>query len=193
MDVGKNIMNAFQVVHSCHQAVQKLLSRLSNDYDKEKYLLVTPKFLRYSSDPDFNGWCYRSFILAYQRIDDGKPLPSSYINGPIYGVQIRFFDAEVPKLAVSKLYYNQITEWKAKISPNEHWGFNQPFSNDNNEFRIETLDNGIIKTTPVSDKVAAKYWKFERGYAKFINLLDIDGDNYKEIIFGAIEELSLLD
>ena len=72
MNSGKNMHNAFRVVLDTFESVDKLIKFCSTDDIKRKYHLPISRFLRYSSDVNYEGWVYWSFIVLFQRLEDGS-------------------------------------------------------------------------------------------------------------------------
>lgn len=72
MMVGENIHNAFVVVFKTLQEIEKLIGKCRTELDTKKYYMPAERFMRYSSDQTWEGWIYWSFILLFQRLDDGS-------------------------------------------------------------------------------------------------------------------------
>ena len=64
--------------------------------------MLTERFMRYSSDLTWEGWIYWSFILLFQRYEDGPVLNNGWIDGPVYTVEINVDSdtCEVPKVTL---------------------------------------------------------------------------------------------
>lgn len=191
MNLGENIINAFSVVCDCHLATNKLMNHLKNDFDADKYVFILRRyFLRYSSTADPYGWCFRSFILPFQRLADGKISSNGCIaDAPIYVVDIKFTGYTTPKVLVSRMHYEGVGGW-GEIAANDHWGFYQPNAFWCNDFDREYIKEGLFKVKPKTEAIGKKYWNFTGALTKELELVDINGDNCKEMIFGAMEELS---
>ena len=88
MMVGENIHNAFVVVFKTLQEIEKLIGKCRTELDTKKYYMPAERFMRYSSDQTWEGWIYWSFILLFQRLDDGSVMENGWIDGPVYAVEI---------------------------------------------------------------------------------------------------------
>ena len=192
MNLAENISNAFKVVEKTHAAVNKLLDRLKAEYDDEQYKLLSQKFLRWHSDNNCSGWCYQTFQLAYQRVQNGDAFKNGFLNGPIYIIEINFWQFDTPKIVVAKMDYGDLSTWnEAYVGPSNYWRFAEPLHYYKDMFMREDLHDEIYKIVPrphYKDKAANDY-KFASAYVTTLELVDINGDNYKDEIFGAVEKL----
>lgn len=82
MTVGENIHNAFVVVFRTLQAIEKLIRKCRAELDTKTYYMPEERFLRHSSDQNWEGWIYWSFILLFQRREDGPVMENGWIDGP---------------------------------------------------------------------------------------------------------------
>ena len=66
--------------------------------------------MRYSSDLTWEGWIYWSFILLFQRKEDGPVMENGWINGPVYAVEINVDPdtCETPQLIVARMDFDGI-------------------------------------------------------------------------------------
>lgn len=194
MNLAENISAAFKVVNQTHKAVSALLDKLKAEYDKEKYLLLGDKFMRWSSDTNYGGWCYQTFQLAYQRLEDGEKLPNSFINGPIYIIEINFWQFATPKIVVAKFYFDGLCQWRPDyIGPAQYYRYAAPLHEEKKDLFSRTdLPDEITEISILpgqEEKVKLKYDGFKVAYATNLELVDINGENYLEQIFGAVEKL----
>lgn len=169
MTSGENIHNAFSVVFKTFQNIEKLMSKCRTELDQKQYYMPTERFMRYSSDLTWEGWIYWSFILLFQRYEDGPVLNNGWIDGPVYAVEINVDSdtCEVPKVYIARMDFNGIKEWTKGCSPSNHTLFY----------------NAIHQETP------QPFWGLRRVIKMDYDLTDIKQDNYKDIIFGTIEKL----
>lgn len=199
MSLGENINNAFKVVFSTLQSVEDLINCLSSNYDEKKYSKPTDKFLRYKSDLSWDGWIYWSFILVFQRIEDGNLMDNDWINAPLYAVEINLdsdTNEEEPQIFIAKMEYNNLAGWSKGISPGSHGTIYGPIHAHNELFDLkEHLDEYRVITPKENmiDKMNKNYWGFKKLVRKSIPLVSINGDNYLSKIFGTIEELAVLE
>lgn len=205
MSLGKNINNAFKVVFSTLQSVEDLINCLSSNYDDEKYSKPTDKFLRYKTDLSWDGWIYYSFILVFQRREDGNLMDNDWINAPLYAVEINLdsdTNEEEPQIFIAKMEYTDLTGWSKGISPGSHGTIYHPIHADYEEsewsewFKVEEYLDEYSVITPKENMIAKmdkNYWGFKKLVRKSIPLVSINGDNYLSKIFGTIEELAVLE
>lgn len=193
MSSGKNMHNAFRVVLDTYESVNKLIKFCGSDDIKKKYHLPTKKFLRYSSDVDYEGWIYWSFIVLFQRIEDGSPNENMWINAPVYAMEVNLDPdtCDEPELIIAKLEYNNITEWGKGCSPADHYAFYYPIHNDGpfDTVKHERYDE-ILPEKGQEQYVSNQYWTLRRVIRKKYPLVEITNENAYEKIFGTIEELA---
>ncbi len=193
LEIGKNINNAFKVALETYENLDKFFSELDRQSEKEGYLSISPRFLRWRSDQHIDGWLYRSFIKLFQdinnkTIDDDIPLRI----GPIYALEVNFnfSESNVPLVYLSKfIYENNFCSLKRLPSVSEHYMFYWPirhetdfnFTKNNDEFNISKPINQIKKKD---------YWGLEEVVFTSVGLVNIDSpDKIKEIIFGTFNKL----
>ena len=169
MTSGENIHNAFSVVFKTFQNIEKLMSKCRKELDQKQYYMPTERFMRYSSDLTWEGWIYWSFILLFQRYEDGPVLNNGWIDGPVYAVEINVDSdtCEVPKVYIARMDFNGIKEWTKGCSPSNHTLFY----------------NAIHQENP------QPFWGLRNVVKIDYDLTDVKQDNYKDIIFGTIEKL----
>jgi hypothetical protein len=193
MSSGKNMHNAFRVVLDTFESVDKLIKFCNNDVVKKKYHLPTKRFLRYSSDVDYEGWVYWSFIVLFQRIEDGSPNENMWINAPVYAMEINLDPdtCDEPELIIAKLEYNNINEW-GKGCP-YHYVFYNPIHQIGYFDLVTNDEEGYDEIIPVKGQeeyIYNQYLSLRRVVRKKYLLTEITDKNAYEKIFGTIEELA---
>lgn len=193
MNLGENIHNAFAVVFETLKSIEKLMIKCRTEMEQDKYYMPAERFMRYSSDLEWQGWIYWSFILLYQRKEDGEIMENGWINAPVYAVEINV-DAETcdePIIYVAKMDFGDISGWSKGCSPSNHTIFyNAIHACD--LYSEEKKDDGTTIIRPkdaYNEKVAASFWGFQQLIRSEMNLVDVTQSNYKEMIFGTIEGL----
>lgn len=169
MTSGENIHNAFAVVFKTLQSIEKLMSKCRTELDQNRYYMPTERFLRYSSDLTWEGWIYWSFILLFQRYEDGDVMDNGWIDGPVYAVEINVDSdtCDVPKIYIAKMDFDGMKTWTKGCSPSNHSLFYDA----------------------IHKEELQKFWGLWSVIKREYDLTDIRQDNYKDIIFGTIEEL----
>lgn len=194
MNLGENIHNAFAVVFETLKSIERLIAKCSTELDQDKYHMPAERFMRYSSDLCWQGWIYWSFILLYQRKEDGKVMEENgWINAPVYAVEINV-DAETcdePVIYVAKMDFGDISGWFRGCSPSRHSMFYNAIHAEDFYTEEEKADGTVlIRAKDVyKEKVEDYFWGFQYLVRSEMNLVDITQSNYKEMIFGAIERL----
>lgn len=194
MSSGENIHNAFQIVFKTLQNVEKLISKCKAELDDSRYYMPTERFMRYNSDTNWEGWIYWSFILLFQRKADGSILENNgWIDAPIYAVEINLDSdtCDEPEIIIAKMQFDGIRTWSAGCSSSNHGLFYAAIHGS--ELYEQEYDNGIITITAkkgYEEEVANRFWGFKSSRIIIKKLVDVTQKNYKDIIFGSIEELS---
>lgn len=194
MNLGENIHNAFAVVFETLKSIEKLITKCSTELDREKYYMPAERFMRYSSDLSWQGWIYWSFILLYQRKEDGEIMEKNgWINAPVYAVEINV-DAETcaePVIYVAKMNFGDISDWSRGCSPSNHSLFYYAIHAGDFYTEEERADGTVLVRAKdvYKEKVEASFWGFQYLVRTKMNLVDVTQSNYKEMIFGAIERL----
>lgn len=194
MSLGKNIHNAFEVVFETFKSIEKLIVKCRAEIDKEKYYMPTERFLRNSNDSSWSGWIYWSFILLFQRKEDGKVMDNGWINAPVYAVEINV-DSDTcaePELIVAKMIFKDMTEWSKGCLPSNHAFFYDTI-HANDIYEEKEMNNFIGKIAPMAGYEEDGFWGFKQLHYMTKKLVDVNQYNYKEMIFGTIEELSKVE
>lgn len=184
MNSAENIRNAFKVVNKTYENINKMMNYCKTIADEGKeYVISVPKFLRWKSDVDFDGWLINDFILLFQGKDD-EELENEWRNGPIYVLDIDFNYDDTPKVYISKFEYKNIENWSNGCSPANHSRFYWPVRNID-EFDCKEIDNYRIWTPKKAKESVADnfYWGIKRAVSYTEELTDINADNIEEKIF----------
>lgn len=193
MTLGENIHNAFAVVFETLQSIEKLMSKCKNELDAEKYHMPEKRFLRWSSDRSWDGWIYWSFILLFQRKEDGEVMKNGWINAPVYAVEINVDSTtcDTPKIYVAQMDFGDISGWQSGCSPSDHYLFYDAIHG--NDWYEEEESEGVVTVKPApgfEEKASRHFWGFRSLRRMEKELVEINQDNYKMMIFGTIEELA---
>lgn len=194
MNLGENIHNAFAVVFETFKSIEKLIVKCTAELDQDKYYMPAERFMRYSSDLSWEGWIYWSFILLYQRREDGALMENDWINAPVYAVEINV-DAETckePMIYVAQMDFGDMAGWSRGCSPSNHTMFYQAIHACDLYLEEEQADGTtLIRPQEVyKEKVAASFWGFRQLVRSEMKLVDVKQSNYRDMIFGTIERLS---
>ena len=196
MNLGENIHNAFAIVFETLKNIEKLIKRCSAELDSEKYYMPADRFMRYSSDQEWAGWIYWSFILLFQRKEDDLPMENGWINAPVYAVELNVDSetCEEPMLYIAKIDFGDISNWTKGCSPSNHGLFYDAIHAV--ALYEEDVQDGFVRIKPRSgyaEKVSSSFWGFKELTRMDIKLVEVTSNNYKEKIFGTIETLSRID
>jgi hypothetical protein len=194
MSTGENITNAVKVIQRTYENLSRMFKDLDEIANREGYVSVAPRFLRYKSDTDISGWMIGGFIKLYQRKDD--PVLSEcggLHDGPIYGVDVTLSDEgyAYPTLTVAKYTYKEgvLAEWGNPPAVNEHWGFFYPTRNK--EFmKLEEVEDGLTRGTVRKDKPENTYFSLKETLFTRFGLLSLTGrEAIEEKIITLFEKL----
>ena len=191
MNLGENIFAAFDVVAKMYDNVNKLMNYCRTAADENgEFVLATPKFLRWKSDTEPNGWYIYSFILLFQNTADQK-LANKWRNGPVYVLEINLYNPDVytePMVNLAKYEYTDIESWAEGCSPANHHVFYHPLYGTFGEW-IKFEQDGTNYAGEIIDKEANRFWGLRRITGVGIPLTEITRENAYEIIFGGFRSL----
>ncbi|WP_241079673.1 hypothetical protein [Natranaerofaba carboxydovora] len=185
-----NIKNAFDVVLKTYENIDKLMRYCDICAYECSYIPSTEShFLRYKSDPDYNGWLITSFIKLYQSTED-EELENYWQDGPIYGMNIYLLSE--PSIYLAKYEFEDMSAWEHGYFSNRDFWFASPLRPDEygNEFEIEILQNENLYfvSTPHNDK-KHKYLDMKRAVFTYIDMLQVTSENVEELIFNEFDKL----
>lgn len=188
-DVGKNISNAVQVLKETYQNLNLLFSELDRIGEKEGYTSITPKFLRWKSDSDFDGWLTSNFIKLYQ-LEKGSPIPHlpNMNDGYVFGIEVDLVGEEYyPTISLIK-YKFDFSNWTRTPAISDHWVFWDPFRA---ERFFEIKNEKGLWTSQTSEKAKTRYWGLEKAAAIEIPLVSISSpEDISTKVFQKFESLS---
>lgn len=191
MNSSENIANAVQVLYKTYENVQKLMDHCRDISSKNGYTAMIPKFLRWKSDNDYDGWLLNDFILLFQKKSDIF-CDNQWYDGPVYVMEIKLGDIDDASfkstIYLSKFTYNDIKSWSPGCSVANHWVFYKPLRSSEGPF--ETKNNGKYAISkPRDQKTSDYYWGLKYVITQSFELTSINVNNVKEKIFGAFDEL----
>lgn len=191
MSSSENIRKAFEIVVKTYENVDKLMKYCDVASEDLGYIALHQRFLRYKSDVEPLGWLTSEFIKVYQH-KEGRALDNSFYDGPVYVMEINFDDG--PFIYVSKLEYEDISTWDAKLRPGDYWGFSNPICEDNENFKVGKLEDegNLFESVPKNQAVKDEYWGFERAVFIKHDLTVVRRGNIQDIIFDTFDKLRSL-
>lgn len=196
MSSGENIRNALQVLYKTYDNVQKLIdfTRMVAQ-EKTDYRLAAPKVLRWRSENETNGWLLSDFILLFQNIMDlDCESENGWKDAPIYAMEICLGDKdwdELPYIHLSKFEYDDINSWDEGCSPGDYWAFYWPLYDQQ---KMSFFDQGdYFIGVPKNEKYSDSYWGLKKVTYCEIDLMAVNSDNLKELIFNRFDLLRQLD
>lgn len=191
MNLGENIHNAFAVVFETLKSIEKLMVKCRTEIDQDKYYMPADRFLRNSNVSSWEGWIYWSFILLYQRKEDGMIMDNGWINAPVYAVEINV-DADTcdePVIYVAKMDFGDISKWAPGCDASDRDLLYRAIHAEH-LYSEEERDDGTTMIRPKDEYKESAFWGFQQLIRTEMNLVDVTQSNYKEKIFGAIESLA---
>lgn len=179
-DKGQNITTAVTVLRETYKNLDLLFGELDRIGEEEGFIPITPKFLRWKSDADYDGWLTRNFIKLYKIPEDSaSPIKT------IYGIEIDLDKEKFPILSLLK-YTFEASEWPEKTSPSDHWIFWDPFRRDN-FFNIDKAD-GVWTSVPL-EKAKKRYRGMQKAIFISMPLVSIASpEDVRNIVFGVFKK-----
>ncbi len=188
-EIGQNISNAYKVMCSTYESVDKLLVEIDAIAIRRGFTPLTKSsFLRWRSDKEVTGWLIGDFIKLYKKLanfDEGDLL-----HGPVYSIGVSLWEKDAPpQIIVAKFLYDLKETPKKRSDVKSHQRFNWPVSNEQN-FKIETFKENWFCSTPKSDKVRKSFWGLDMVLFSKIPLLDVQSaEDAETVIFALLEDL----
>lgn len=187
MNLSENIFNAFDVVNKTHENVEKLIGfcRIMTEERKE-FDLMSPKFLRYKSDLDYEGWNITRLILLFQDTQD-ELLENEWRDGPIYVLEILLYDpfeTNEPRLGMAKFEYEDMRNFPSGVFSASYDYFLELLYDVEYE---EMGDELLVAEMP--EEITQKYRGVKRAVYKESLLVDVDYENAYDVIFGTFKFL----
>lgn len=160
------------------------MDRVGNE---EGYISLTPRFMRYKSDVDPEGWLTTNMIKLFQFEKDPNltNLPELK-SGPIFGGEVNFESKEYPVISLIR-YTFDFSYWERTPSVSDHWVFYDPFRYE--DFFDITEDNGVWTSIPY-ENAKKRYWGIEKAVAIEIPLVEVTSpEDIRTKIFQKFENL----
>ncbi|UOK49046.1 hypothetical protein KU891_27215 (plasmid) [Bacillus tropicus] len=188
-NLGQNITLATNILQKTYENLNLLFVEMDRVGEEEGFMSLTPKFLRWKSESNTNGWLISNFIKLYQLQENSSvPHLSDLRTGDIYCVEVSLNNGmeDYPEITLARFTYDY-DFWTKMPSVSDHWIFFYPFRDENN-FKIQEK-NGIWTTTPYA-KSRKKYWGIQQGIAQVIPLLQVTSpETIRSEIFKVLSEL----
>ncbi|HHP1052984.1 hypothetical protein [Bacillus cereus group sp. BfR-BA-01354] len=188
-NLGQNITLATNILQKTYENLNLLFVEMDRVGEEEGFMSLTPKFLRWKSESNTNGWLISNFIKLYQLQENSSvPHLSDLRTGDIYCVEVSLNNGmeDYPEITLARFTYDY-DFWTKMPSVSDHWIFFYPFRDENN-FKIQEK-NGIWTTTPYA-KSRRKYWGIQQGIAQVIPLLQVTSpETIRSEIFKVLSEL----
>src|SRR5260370_549011 len=173
VDVGTNTKNAFAVVRTTYENLNKFFPELDAVANQEGLLSITPGyFIRYRSDKDWEyGWMIQMFIKLFQKTDDpSHPKAEGLRQGSVYGVEVSFDADSLPQLYLSRFEYD-LSSWTALPTPGQHRWFSWPLWNTPD---FEIKPHGAFFVSVPSELTVRKDWGLKRVVFTKIDLVAVN-------------------
>lgn len=189
-NMGQNISNAVYVLKETYKNLNLLFLELDRIGEKEGFIPITPKFLRWKSDSDYDGWLTSNFIKLYQ-LERDSPVNNitSIKDGYLYGIEVDLEENEYPIISLIR-YKFDYSGWTKIPAISDHWVFWDPFRIE--KFFKISEDNGLWTSIPL-EKAQSRYWGIQNAVAKVIPLLSITSpEAIRTQIFQELENFPLI-
>ena len=194
MSLESNIENAFLVVRKTYENIEKFLAEADRVGSDSGFDSITPRFLRYRSDIDTEGWMIDSFIKLYQE-KQAHPCESDngLKNAYIYAIDVSFEDK--PEIILSRFEYTDLNSWTKAPIVSEWWGLYRPVRHSNG-FKIATItvsDDQYFVSRPKDAKTGESFWDLKEVVFKKTDLISIKATNINQRIFKEFEKLKAVE
>lgn len=184
-DLGHNITNAISVLKESYENINLLFTELDRVAEDEGFVSMIPRFLRWKSDSNHEGWLTSNFIKLYQLEKDPTldKFPEMR-DGYIFGIEVDLEGETYPTISLNR-YEFDYSVWPRIPAISDHWVFWDPFRNDKH-FNISE-DNNYWSSTPF-EKSKQRYWGIQQAFSKDFPLLSItSSEDIKIKIFQELE------
>jgi hypothetical protein len=185
---GENITSAVTVLKETYRGLNTLFHEMDRIAEDEGFTSLTPKFLRWKSDSDSDGWLTNNFIKLYQ-VGGNSTIPHlpELQDGDLFGVEVDLDEDDYPQIGLTR-YSFDYTLWTRMPAISDHWIFYYPFRDDNS-FEIDE-SNGIWKSKPYAKSIK-KYWGIQSAVGRWIPLLKVNSsETVRSEIFGKMAFLT---
>jgi hypothetical protein len=163
VNLGQNISNAVTVLKETYKNLNLLFSELDRIGEKEGFVPLTPKYLRWKSDSDYEGWLTNNFIKLYQLEED--PILNESIgvrDGFLFGIEVDLEGEKgFPTLSLVR-YSFDYSKWSRIPAISDHWVFWGPFRKEK-FFDIQQTDN--LWKSVATEKGKERYWGIQNAVA----------------------------
>lgn len=137
-NLGQNITLATNILQKTYENLNLLFVEMDRVGEEEGFMSLTPKFLRWKSESNTNGWLISNFIKLYQLQENSSvPHLSDLRTGDIYCVEVSLNNGmeDYPEITLARFTYDY-DFWTKMPSVSDHWIFFYPFRDENN-FKIQ--------------------------------------------------------
>lgn len=167
---GENITTAIEIVKETYANLEVLFAEMDRIGEEEGYITLTPRFLRWKSDTDSNGWMTSNFIKLYQVENERKSERFPDLRtGALFGIEVDLEEQEYPVISLIR-YSFDYSVWTRMPAVSDHWIFYGPFG-ESSFFEIIQKDD--VWTSIPLEKAQKRYWGIQRAVAIDIPLIDI--------------------
>jgi hypothetical protein len=188
--LGENINTAVSVLLETYKNLDLLFTKMDRIGKEEGFVSLTPRFMRWKSDADHNGWLTSNFIKLYQKETD--PLATHLLElreGPLFGIEVDLDrDEGYPIISLVEYTYDY-SMWTRMPSLADHWVFWIPFRNEN-DFEIKE-ENGLWSSELNNKKnLAKRYWGIQKAISRDIPLMEVSSaEDIKNKVFDRLKAL----
>lgn len=186
---GESIIQATNLLKETYGNLSILFQELDRVGEEEGYMTITPRFMRYKSDTDTEGWLTTNFIKLYVKSDTVPSSIEDIRELPWYGVMVDLNDDEeskIPMLSIIRYQFDQ-SHWNRLPAVSDHWTFWSPFY----EGGFDIFNEGHEWSISSKGQAKKKHSGFEKLKAVDIPLFDVKSP--EDIRLKIFEELEKLD
>ncbi|PET30575.1 hypothetical protein CN518_20350 [Bacillus anthracis] len=129
-NLGQNITLATNILQKTYENLNLLFIEMDRVGEEEGFMSLTPKFLRWKSESNTNGWLTSNFIKLYQLQENSSvPHLSDLRTGDIYCVEVSLNNGseDYPEITLARFTYDYDfwTSTPYEKSRKKYWGIQQ--------------------------------------------------------------------
>lgn len=185
---GESIVQATNIMIETYENLSILFGELDRVGEREGYIAITPRFMRYKSDTDYSGWLTTNFIKLYVKTSNPISSIEDIRELDWFGVMVDLLgddEKKIPMVSIIRYQYDQ-SYWNRLPAVSDHWAFFLPFVEDG----FEILHEGNEWTSTSNVRAKKKHLGFEIAKAIDIPLFEINSPEDIQIkVFEGFDRL----
>ncbi|WP_431028742.1 hypothetical protein [Lysinibacillus sp. LZ02] len=186
-NVSLNISQAVSVLKETYRNLEELFNEMDRVAGEENFISLTPKFLRWRSDTNYNGWLVASFIKVYQYNEGMEMQIDGLQEGAVFAVEVNLEEWESGAVICLMKYDFDLSQWTRLPGVSDHWIFWNPFYFEKH-FDQDCIND--IWYTKTYEDMQSRYWGLRSGMAVEIPLHTVTStEDVRTKIFDALRRM----